>query len=198
MLTILWMSYRVALLFRQRCIPVRAMQRKGDPFARLLATLSTCTSLMLTPVRLRQSRLHAHGSTQLLPCMRAKPSGYLLLALTEARTCVYAAGPASAGECLHAGRPTLLSHKLLSHHMHSHRYQDASHLHAELSRGRQHNGARGVAQGEAVAGAALLLAHALHQRQQVRQRLPAACMGRTPSAQLPPSDVTPLVEWGWG
>ena len=62
-------------------------------------------------------------------------------------------------------------------HMHGCSSQGVLYLHAELGCGRQHDGARGVAQREAVAGAALLLAHALHQRQQVRQRLPAACTG---------------------
>lgn len=46
---------------------------------------------------------------------------------------------------------------------------------AELVGGHQDDDAWGVAHGEAVADALLLLAHALHQRQQVRQRLAATC-----------------------
>lgn len=64
------------------------------------------------------------------------------------------------------------------------------HLGAELGGGCQDDDAGGVAHGEAVAEALLLLAQRLHKRQQIRQRLAAPCTITRANTLVPNSLIT--------
>ena len=137
---------------------MRAMHLKGAPLARLRATASTCV-----PAICRVTSLSCHCPILFSACLYSVTHWHQASLRGLWRT---KHGACSLWSCvkLHAACGAV-----------SEGQGAGARLRAELGGGGEDDDTRGVAHGEAVADALLLLAHALHQRQQVRERLTAPC-----------------------